>query len=85
MDIVNNPRSLKLLQNVAQLGKDINLTVTAEGVETEDQLALIVDNTKVDQIQGYLFGVPLPARDIAELVARMARNARVIEPTRKLG
>jgi diguanylate cyclase (GGDEF)-like protein len=85
MDIVNNPRSLKLLQNVAQLGKDINLTVTAEGVETEDQLALILENTKVDQIQGYLFGVPLPARDVTELVARMARNARAAAPTRKLG
>ena len=38
MDIGENPRSLKLLSNVAQLGKDINLTVTAEGVETEEQL-----------------------------------------------
>ena len=75
MDIGSNPRSLTLLSNVAQLGKDINLTVTAEGVETEEQLALIQAHTRVDQIQGYLFGVPLPARDVAELVSRMARNA----------
>src|SRR5690606_31958695 len=72
MDILDNPRSLKLLTNVAQLGKDINLAVTAEGVETEAQLALIVENTQVDQIQGYLFGVPLAARDVSELVSRMA-------------
>jgi diguanylate cyclase (GGDEF)-like protein len=85
MDIASNPRSLKLLSNVAQLGKDINLTVTAEGVETEEQLALIVQNTKVDQIQGYLFGVPLPARDVSELVSRMARNTAVEPPLRKLG
>jgi diguanylate cyclase (GGDEF)-like protein len=71
MDIGSNPRSLKLLSNVAQLGKDINLTVTAEGVETEEQLALIQEHTKVDQIQGYLFGVPLPRREVAELIARM--------------
>ena len=83
MDITSNPRSLKLLSNVAQLGKDINLTVTAEGVETEEQLALIQAHTKVDQIQGYLFGVPLPRRKVAELIARMegaspiARNADV--------
>ena len=70
-DIGSNPRSLTLLQNVAQLGKDINLTVTAEGVETEEQLMLIQTHTKVDQIQGYLFGVPLPRREIAELIARM--------------
>jgi len=71
MDITSNPRSLKLLSNVAQLGKDINLTVTAEGVETQEQLALIQAHTKVDQIQGYLFGVPLPKREVAELIARM--------------
>ena len=72
MDIAENPRSLKLLTNVAQLGKDINLTVTAEGVETEEQLNLIAEHSKVDQIQGYLFGVPLPRREVAELIDRMA-------------
>ncbi len=76
MDIGVNPRSLKLLSNVAQLGKDINLTVTAEGVETEEQLALIQEHTKVDQIQGYLFGVPLPRREVAELIARMEGTSR---------
>ena len=85
MDIGSNPRSLKLLANVAQLGRDINLTVTAEGVETEEQLALISAHTKVDQIQGYLFGVPLPARDILELVERMARATSIPTISRKLG
>ncbi|WP_055046844.1 putative bifunctional diguanylate cyclase/phosphodiesterase [Devosia sp. A16] len=79
MDIAENPRSLKLLSNVAQLGKDINLTVTAEGVETEEQLNLIAEHSKVDQIQGYLFGVPLPRREVAELIARMAARA-TLEP-----
>jgi diguanylate cyclase (GGDEF)-like protein len=77
MDIAENPRSLKLLSNVAQLGKDINLTVTAEGVETEEQLDLIVAHSKVDQIQGYLFGVPLPRREVSELIDRMAASATV--------
>ena len=85
MDIGTNPRSLRLLSNVAQLGKDINLKVTAEGVETEEQLALIQTHTKVDQIQGYLFGVPLPARDVSELVRRMAIAAPVELKTRKTG
>ena len=75
MDIAANPRSLKLLSNVAQLGKDINLTVTVEGVETEEQLNLIAEHSKVDQIQGYLFGVPLPRREVAELIARMAARS----------
>ncbi|MDB5562655.1 MAG: diguanylate cyclase [Hyphomicrobiales bacterium] len=80
-DIATNPRSLKLLSNVAQLGRDINLTVTAEGVETEEQLALIAQHTKVDQIQGYLFGIPLPRRDVGELIARLAATWREAERT----
>ena len=86
MDIASNPRSLKLLSNVAQLGKDINLTVTAEGVETEEQLAIIQAHTKVDQIQGYLFGVPLPKREIGELIERMeVATAQVDSRIRNLG
>jgi diguanylate cyclase (GGDEF)-like protein len=75
IDIVNNERALKLLTNVIRLGKDIGLTVTVEGVETEEQLALIEANTDVDQIQGYLFGVPLPRREVFELIARLSANA----------
>jgi diguanylate cyclase (GGDEF)-like protein len=75
IDIANNPRSMTLLTNVAQLGKDIGLTVTAEGIETEEQLALIAAHTKVDQIQGYLFGVPLPRRDVFELIVRMSSGS----------
>jgi diguanylate cyclase (GGDEF)-like protein len=76
IDIANNPRSLKLLANVARLGKDIGLTVTAEGIETEEQLALIVAHTGIDQIQGYLFGVPLPRREVFELIARLSAAPR---------
>ncbi len=83
MDIGDNPRSLKLLSNVAQLGKDINLTVTAEGVETEEQLNAIAEHTKVDQIQGYLFGVPLPRREVAELIARMAARSEAAGEMRR--
>ena len=84
-DITTNPRSLTLLTNVASLGKDINLTVTAEGVETEEQLDLIQRYTKVDQIQGFLFGVPLPRREVAELIDRMAAVAPPPVAIRKQG
>ena len=84
-EIGSNPRALKLLSNVAQLGKDINLVVTAEGVETEEQLDLISAHTKVDLIQGYLFGIPLPSRDIAELIERMAHSADAGAAKRAVG
>jgi predicted signal transduction protein with EAL and GGDEF domain len=83
IDVVNNERALKLLTNVARLGKDIGLTVTVEGVETEEQLALISAHSDVDQIQGYLFGVPLPRRDVFELIVRMSANAAASAPPKK--
>ncbi|WP_328765805.1 EAL domain-containing protein [Devosia aurantiaca] len=70
-DIGKDPRALLLLTNVARLGRDLDLTVVAEGVETEEQLVLMQQTTSVQQVQGYLFSRPLPARDIAELIGRM--------------
>ncbi|MHA6299438.1 putative bifunctional diguanylate cyclase/phosphodiesterase [Devosia sp. CAU 1758] len=70
-DIAQNPRALRLLNNVARLGRDLDLVVVAEGVETEDQLTVMLEQTKVQQVQGYFFSRPLPARDIAELIFRL--------------
>ncbi len=70
VDIASNERALRLLDNVARLGRDLDLTVVAEGVETEEQLNALASQTRVQQVQGYLFSRPLPARDIAELIER---------------
>lgn len=71
-DVTTSDRSLKLLANIAKLSKDLDLTVTVEGIETEAQLAAISQAADIDQVQGFLFGVPLPRREIAELVAHVA-------------
>jgi diguanylate cyclase (GGDEF)-like protein len=70
-DIADKPRSLSLLTNVARLGRDLDLTVVAEGVETEAQLDAMLAHTAIQQVQGYLFSRPLPQRDIAELITRL--------------
>lgn len=44
------------------------MTTTVEGVETEDQLA-IVNSEGFDEVQGYLFSRPLPAAEISRLIA----------------
>lgn len=74
-DIDENPRALRLLASVARVGRDLDLTVVAEGVETEAQLAHLLNHTDVQQVQGYLFSRPLPASDAAELIRRMNRAA----------
>lgn len=82
-DIDTNPRALKLLTGVARIGRDLDLTVVAEGVETESQLDTMLTHTSIQQVQGYLFSRPLPAADIAELIGRLNSTSKPAK--RKLG
>lgn len=83
-DIADKPRALRLLTNVARLGRDLDLVVVAEGVETEAQLAAMVENTAIQQVQGYLFSRPLPQRDIAELITRL-NAGKAAQTKRRIG
>jgi EAL domain-containing protein (putative c-di-GMP-specific phosphodiesterase class I) len=83
VDVTSSPRSLTLLTNIGQLSKDLDMTVTVEGIETEEQLAAVLSTGKVDQAQGYLFGVPLPQREVAELMARMVPPAENLQRRRR--
>ena len=48
---------------IIQLGKSLNLSVVAEGVESEEQAALLLRHG-CRQAQGYLYSRPLAAGDI---------------------
>lgn len=86
LDVAHDARALSLLANVARLGRDLDLTVVAEGVETEDQLNAMLDHTGIQQVQGYFFSRPLPARDIAELIGRLNGSKQTAaRPKRKHG
>jgi EAL domain-containing protein (putative c-di-GMP-specific phosphodiesterase class I) len=50
------------------LSAELGLRVAVEGVETEEQLALIANEGSVDEVQGYLFGRPMPGPDIRTLL-----------------
>ncbi|MBF0680271.1 MAG: EAL domain-containing protein [Devosia sp.] len=70
-EIARDARALSLLTGVARIGRDLDLTVVAEGVETQLQFDTMLAHTSVQQVQGYLFSRPLPAADIAELISRL--------------
>ncbi len=71
----HDPRALKLLSGVAQLSKDLGLTILVEGVETKEQFALVTSVTDVDEIQGFLFSKPVPQTEIARLFRDQRRTA----------
>jgi EAL domain-containing protein (putative c-di-GMP-specific phosphodiesterase class I) len=59
-EMETDPKAAAIVNTVAGLGKILDLTVTAEGVETEAQ-ARILKDAGCDQGQGFLFGRPLSA------------------------
>lgn len=73
--IRNEERSLILLEGVTRMASNLGLKIVVEGVEEVEQLELLKDQVHLDQVQGYLFGKPMPAREIRQLVNQEIKNA----------
>jgi len=67
-DITSDADDAAIAQAVITLGHTLNLRVIAEGVETPEQLAFLRRH-QCDEIQGYLFGKPMPAEEFGKLLA----------------
>ncbi len=65
----------EIVRNIADLGRRLGLTVTAEGVEHEEQIARLVE-FGCHELQGYLFGKPLTSLHIPALIA--SRKVRAL-------
>jgi diguanylate cyclase (GGDEF)-like protein len=62
-----DPKAAAIVDTVVALGRTLDLTITAEGVETPEQAKALKD-AGCDQGQGYLFGRPLSAAAAIELI-----------------
>ena len=57
-----------VIKSLVALGREMNMRVTVEGVETSQQVEFLCD-ADADQVQGFYFGKPMPATQIgAELL-----------------
>ena len=65
-DMVEDPEDAAIVKAIIQLGHTLQLTVIAEGVETDAQLSLL-KSLGCDQIQGYLISRPLPPEEFITL------------------
>ncbi len=61
--IVEDKTAQKMVQNIIAIGKNFNMSVLAEGVETNEQIALLT-SFGCDRFQGYYFAKPLPKDDL---------------------
>ncbi len=63
----HNINDLKIVQAIIGLGKNLGLTIIAEGVETEQQTRLLLRHECYYQ-QGYHFSRPIPYQALFELI-----------------
>ncbi|MDP4982877.1 EAL domain-containing protein, partial [Pseudoalteromonas tunicata] len=59
-----------VLENILQLAKSLEVEITAEGVETAEQLAFLA-KAGCHYIQGYYFSKPLSQLDFEQLLAQL--------------
>lgn len=68
-NIENNETDRKLVTLILDIAKYLNVTVVAEGVETEGQMKILKD-AGCDIVQGYYFSRPLPADEFEKLIQK---------------
>jgi diguanylate cyclase (GGDEF)-like protein/PAS domain S-box-containing protein len=71
-----DPSGAAITAAIIAMAHALDLKVIAEGVETEHQLQFLKQR-RCDELQGFLFGEPMPATDFAKaLTAAAPRNGR---------
>ncbi|MET0869005.1 MAG: EAL domain-containing protein [Pseudorhodoplanes sp.] len=71
-----NAQSAAIVRAVLGLGRSLMLTAVAEGVENQQQLA-ILRREGCDEMQGYLIGRPQPISDYADIVGRKEKRSAI--------
>jgi diguanylate cyclase (GGDEF)-like protein len=67
-DLAEDADSAAIVRAIIQLGHTLQLTVIAEGVETDAQLAFLRNNG-CDEAQGYLYSRPIMATEFVKLLS----------------
>ncbi|MBD9676489.1 EAL domain-containing protein [Pseudomonas sp. PDM18] len=62
-------RDRSIVQAIIGLGRALNLAVTAEGVETQDQLRILEDE-QCGEVQGFLFSEAVDRKSLARLLVK---------------
>jgi diguanylate cyclase (GGDEF)-like protein len=78
-DLPKDSEDQAIAQAIISMGKALGLTVIAEGVETADQEAFLRDHA-CDEMQGFLFGKPMPPEHLPDLLRAPLRASPPLQP-----
>jgi EAL domain-containing protein (putative c-di-GMP-specific phosphodiesterase class I) len=74
-DVTSNSANASITRAIISLAHSMNLSVLAEGVETEEQLALL-RRQGCDEVQGHYFGRPMSAEEFTQLFSQIVSRKR---------
>ena len=74
-DLADDGEAMAIVRAITGLGSSLGIVTTAEGVETNEQLALLRQEG-CTEVQGFLFSVAKPATEVDKMLAR--RSLRVV-------
>ncbi len=63
-----------MVKTIIALGREMNMRVTVEGVETSEQVDFLYD-AAADQVQGFYFGRPVPAAELGVNILNELRKS----------
>jgi diguanylate cyclase (GGDEF)-like protein/PAS domain S-box-containing protein len=73
-DLARRSDCVAIVRAISGLGRSLNITTTAEGVETVDQLDWLRAEG-CNQVQGFLFSAARPANEIGQLLSKFGARA----------
>jgi diguanylate cyclase (GGDEF)-like protein len=69
--------SLAIVRAAISLGRNLGMTTTAEGVETDDQLRVLREE-RCDEVQGFLFSPAVPLKETHQLLGLLQSSLRIV-------
>jgi diguanylate cyclase (GGDEF)-like protein len=76
-DVTSNPDSAAVTDAIIALAKSLHLKITAEGVETKEQLEYL-QKRSCQEGQGFYFGKPVPAEQITEILKQSCQQIQKV-------
>ncbi|MCV2532231.1 EAL domain-containing protein [Enterobacter wuhouensis] len=75
--MLENEKSRKLVETIIHIARTMEMSIVAEGIETEEQQAVLTD-LGCDYLQGFLFSRPLPAEQVPWLLLQKNSDKQII-------
>jgi len=78
-ELTANSQAVAIVRAILALCDALGMSTTAEGVETQEQFAILAAEG-CGEVQGYLLSQPRPAEDVPALLARLNASLPTLRP-----